>query len=283
MKKFFKGAIFSLLLILPMTVFAKGEEIVTLGKDLTLNQRDEILKEMNASEDAKIIEVTNAEEYQYLGDVLTSKEIGNKAISSAIVKYTGKGINVELSPNIVVVSENSYRNAMTTAGIENAYVYVTAQGKVSGTAALTGILKSYEEVSGKKIPEDVKKVANEEVVVQNNVAKDIGDEKTNDVINVVKSEMAEKMPQSKEEVRAIIDSVDSEYSLGLSENSKEGLTTLFNNMKNADVDWKKVANKVGEYSKKANEFLNSPEGEKAVKDTKNFIEKFIDFVVSLFK
>lgn len=283
MKKFFKVAIFSLLLILPMTVFAKGEEIVTLGKDLTLNQRDEILKEMNASEDAKIIEVTNAEEYQYLGDVLTSKEIGNKAISSAIVKYTGKGINVELSPNIVVVSENSYRNAMTTAGIENAYVYVTAPGKVSGTAALTGILKSYEEVSGKKIPEDVKKVANEEVVVQNNVAKDIGDEKTNDVINVVKSEMAEKMPQSKEEVRAIIDSVDSEYSLGLSENSKEGLTTLFNNMKNADVDWKKVANKVGEYSKKANEFLNSPEGEKAVKDTKNFIEKFIDFVVSLFK
>ncbi len=283
MKKFFKVAIFSLLLILPMTVFAKGEEIVTLGKDLTLNQRDEILKEMNASEDAKIIEVTNAEEYEYLGDVLTSKEIGNKAISSAIVKYTGKGINVELSPNIVVVSENSYRNAMTTAGIENAYVYVTAPGKVSGTAALTGILKSYEEVSGEKIPEDVKKVANEEVVVQNNVAKDIGDEKTNDVINVVKSEMAEKMPQSKEEVRAIIDSVDSEYNIGLSENSKEGLTTLFNNMKNADVDWKKVANKVGEYSKKANEFLNSPEGEKAVKDTKNFIEKFIDFIVSLFK
>lgn len=283
MKKFFKVAIFSLLLILPMTVFAKGEEIVTLGKDLTLNQRDEILKEMNASEDAKIIEVTNAEEYEYLGDVLTSKEIGNKAISSAIVKYTGKGINVELSPNIVVVSENSYRNAMTTAGIENAYVYVTAPGKVSGTAALTGILKSYEEVSGEKIPEDVKKVANEEVVVQNNVAKDIGDEKTNDVINVVKSEMAEKMPQSKEEVRAIIDSVDSEYNIGLSENSKEGLTTLFNNMKNADVDWKKVANKVGEYSKKANEFLNSPEGEKAVKDTKNFIERFIDFIVSLFK
>lgn len=283
MKKFFKVAIFSLLLILPMTVFAKGEEIVTLGKDLTLTQRDEMLKEMNASEDAKIIEVTNAEEYEYLGDVLSSKEIGNKAISSAIVKYTGKGINVELSPNIVVVSENAYRNAMTTAGIENAYVYVTAPGKVSGTAALTGILKSYEEVSGEKIPEDVKKVANEEVVVQNNVAKDVGDEKTNDVINVVKGEMAEKMPQTKEEVRAIIDSVDSEYSLGLSENSKEGLTTLFNNMKNADIDWKKVANKVGEYSKKANEFLNSPEGEKAVKDTKNFIERFIDFIVSLFK
>lgn len=283
MKKFFKVALLSLLLILPTSVFAKEKEIVTLGKDLTSTQREEILRELNLSDDAKIIEVTNKEEYEYLGDVLSSREIGNKAISSAIVKYTGKGINVELSPNIVGVSENSYRNAMTTAGVENAYVYVTAPGRVTGTAALTGILKSYEEVTGEKIPENVKKVANEEVVVQTQLAKDVGDEKTNDVINVVKSEMASKMPQSKEEVRAIIDSVDSQYNIGLSESSKEGLTTLFNNMKNADIDWKKVANKVGEYSKKANEFLNSPEGEKAVQDTKNFIERFIDFIVSLFK
>lgn len=285
-KNIFKVAFLSAALILPVNIFAKGEdEIVTLGRDLTLNQRDEILQEMNATEDAKIIEVTNEEEYQYLGDVLTSKEIGNKAISSAIVRYTkeGSGINIEISPNIVVVSESSYRNAMTTAGVKDADVYVTAPGKVSGTAALTGILKSYEETSGKKIPEDVKKVANEELVLQTKLSEDIGEEKTNDVINIVKSEMAAKMPQSKEEVRQIVDTVNTNYNLGLSDSAKDGLTTLFNNMKNADIDWKLVANKVGEYSKKANEFLNSPQGEKAVKDTKNFIEKIIDFLVSLFK
>lgn len=143
MKNIFKVAFLSAALIFPVNIFAKGEdEIVTLGKDLTLNQRDEILREMNATEDAKIIEVTNQEEYEYLGDVLTSKEIGNKAISSAIVRYTnkGSGLNIDLSPNIVVVSESSYRNAMTTAGVTDADVYVTAPGKVSGTAALTGIL-----------------------------------------------------------------------------------------------------------------------------------------------
>ncbi len=54
-------------------------------------------------------------------------------------------------------------------------------------------------------------------------------------------------------------------------------------MKNADVDWNRVADTAVKYKDKASKFLNSPEGEKAVKNTKSFLEKFIDFIVSLFK
>ena len=37
------------------------------------------------------------------------------------------------------------------------------------------------------------------------------------------------------------------------------------------------------YKDKASKFLNSPEGEKAVENTKSFLEKLIDFIVGLFK
>lgn len=272
--------------LLPGFVFAKeGDEIVTLGADLKESQKSEMLHEMKASEDAKVIEVTNAEEYKYLGDVLSSKEIGNKAISSAIVRYekAGKGLTVELSDNIRVVKEDAFINALNTVGIEDADIYVTAPGKVSGTAALTGILKAYEANTGKELPENLKKVANEELVVQTKLSEELGDQKTNDIIYEIKDAMAKNMPKNDKEVRLIIESVAKSGDINLTKAQEDKLVGLFNNMKNANVDWDRLADTAVKYKDKAAKFLNSPEGEKAVKNTKSFLEKLIDFIVSLFK
>lgn len=274
------------LALLPGFVFAKeGDEIVTLGADLKESQKSEMLHEMKASEDAKVIEVTNAEEYKYLGDVLSSKEIGNKAISSAIVRYekAGKGLTVELSDNIRVVKEDAFINALNTVGIEDADIYVTAPGKVSGTAALTGILKAYEANTGKELPENLKKVANEELVVQTKLSEELGDKKTNDIIYEIKDAMAKNMPKDDKEVRLIIENVAKSGDINLTKAQEDKLVGLFNNMKNANVDWDKLADTAVKYKDKAAKFLNSPEGEKAVKNTKSFLEKLIDFIVSLFK
>lgn len=274
------------LALFPSFVFAKeGDEIVTLGADLKENQKTEMLREMNASDDAKIIEVTNEEEYKYLGDVLSSKEIGNKAISSALVRYekAGSGLTIELSDNIRVVKEDAFINALNTVGVEDAEIYVTAPGKVSGTAALTGVLKAYEEKTGKELPEDLKKVANEELVVQTKLSEELGDEKTNDIIYEIKDAMAKNMPKDENEVRLVIENVTNNYNINLTKSQEDKLVSLFNNMKNADVDWNRLADTAVKYKDKASKFLNSPEGEKAVENTKSFLEKLIDFIVSLFK
>lgn len=48
-----------------------GDVIVTLGADLTPQQKDAILKEMGVDPNqAQIIEVTNAEEHKYLDNYL---------------------------------------------------------------------------------------------------------------------------------------------------------------------------------------------------------------------
>ncbi|MBU5668575.1 DUF1002 domain-containing protein [Peptoniphilus sp. MSJ-1] len=284
----FKNKVAAVLLaatLIPSAVFAKGSTIITLGSDLRESQKSEMLREMNADENTEIIEVTNKEEYQYLGDILTSKEIGNKALSAAKINFKDKGYGLEinLSPNIRIVTAEAIKNALNTVGVEDAEIYVTAPGKVSGTAALTGILKAYEANTGKNLSEDLKKVANEELVVQTKLSEEVGDDKANDIIYQIKDAMAENMPKNESEVRNIIQNVTNNYNINLTESQENKLVSLFNNMKNADVDWNRVADTAKKYKDKAGAFLNSPEGEKAVEDTKNILEKIIDFIVSLFK
>lgn len=284
----FKNKVAAVLLaatLVPSFVFAKSDSIITLGSDLRESQKSEMLREMNADENTEIIEVTNKEEYKYLGDVLTSKEIGNKALSAAKINFKDKGYGLEinLSPNIRIVTAEAIKNALNTVGVEDAEIYVTAPGKVSGTAALTGILKAYEANTGKNLSEDLKKVANEELVVQTKLSEEVGDDNANDIIYQIKDAMAENMPKNEAEVRNIIKNVTNNYNINLTENQENKLVSLFNNMKNADVDWNRVADTAKKYKDKAGAFLNSPEGEKAVEDTKNILEKIIDFIVSLFK
>ena len=67
-------------------------------------------------------------------------------------KDDGNGVNVT-TQNISYCTSGMYRNALITAGIKNADVKVAGPFKISGTAALVGVMKAYEEMTGKKIPE----------------------------------------------------------------------------------------------------------------------------------
>ena len=78
---------------------------------------------------------------------------------------------------------------------------------------MTGILKAYEANTGKELPENLKKVANEELVVQTKLSEELGDQKTNDIIYEIKDAMAKNMPKDEKEVRFIIESVAKSLSL----------------------------------------------------------------------
>ncbi len=136
---------------------APGDVIVTLGEDLTNEQKKQILSEMGVSEDIEPVYVSNKEEHQYLGKYISKAQIGSRAISSSKITIgeKGSGVNVETN-NITWVSEEMYANALITAGVKDADVYVTAPFNVSGTAALTGIIKAYEISADIEIPEEQK-------------------------------------------------------------------------------------------------------------------------------
>ena len=88
---------------------------------------------------------------------MSDDKIGKRTISSAYVELLEKGEGIEVDThNITWVTREMYANALVTAGVENAKVIAAAPFKVSGTGALTGIMKAFEAVTGKELDEEAK-------------------------------------------------------------------------------------------------------------------------------
>ena len=124
-----------------------GDVFLTLGEDLTISQKKMVYENLGVENDIpedQIIYVTNAEEHQYLGTYIPKTQIGTKALSSAKITVGEKdsGIIISVDENINYITEEMYLNALSTAGVKNISVELSAPFSVSGTAALTGIIKA---------------------------------------------------------------------------------------------------------------------------------------------
>lgn len=257
---------------------APGDVIVTLGEDLSISQKDKVLEDMEVDEKkTDIVYVSNSEEHKYLDSYIPKAQIGSKSISSAKITLGEKntGLVVE-SNNIDYITDDMYLNALSTAGITDAKVYVTSPFEVSGTGALTGIIKAYEVSSGKVIKEENKEAANEEMVTTAKLASDqnIGQDKAVEFMKNVKEEIAKENPKTESDIRALIQRVADDMGITLTDSQLDQLVDLFNKIKDLNIDWDKV-NKTFESAKeKWNNFANSEEG-------KNILDSFISFMNSI--
>jgi len=251
----------------------EGDVIITLGENLTEQQKQQVLNEMNAPENAQIITVSNAEEHKYLDGVVPKAQIGTRAISSSMITIGAKGSGLDVEThNITWVTEEMYTNALITAGVKDAKIYITAPFSVSGTAALTGLMKAYEVSSDKVIPDEVKKVANEEMVKTAKLADSIGNnDKAVALIAKIKEEIAKNPPKTDADLRALIERIAQELGITLTEDEINSLISLFNKMKNLNIDWNQVNDQLSIAKDKISTFLQSEEG-------KTFIQNIIDIL-----
>ena len=128
-------------------VYADSFKSVTIGYDLTNQQKEDMLKYFGVDNNsASVVEVTSDEEKEYLGDTVSKDQIGNKSISCSYIEPTTTGGLVVNTHNVTWVNASMIKNALITAGIENANVKVSAPFVVSGTAAMTGIKKDLKTV-----------------------------------------------------------------------------------------------------------------------------------------
>ncbi|MDC2867374.1 DUF1002 domain-containing protein [Bacillus sp. BP-3] len=262
----------------------EGESIVTLGENLTEQQKQQLLQEMKAPKDAQIIKVSNAEEHKYLDGVVPNAQIGTKAISSSMITYTKKGSGLVVQAhNINWVTDAMYTNALITAGVKDANIYITAPFKVSGTAALTGLMKAYETTSKKEIPEEVKKVANEEMVQTAKLGDQIGNDKAVQLVAKVKEEIAKEQPKTTEDLRSLIKKIADQLGITLTDEQLDNLVALFDKMKNLNIDWNQVSNQLNKAKEHVSAFLGSEEGQGFLDKLKGVFSSFIDFIKSLFK
>ncbi|MBU9722457.1 MULTISPECIES: DUF1002 domain-containing protein [Bacillaceae] len=262
----------------------EGERIVTLGENLSEEQRQSILSEMEVTEDSvDIITVSIEEERHYLGGHIDSSVIGSRSISSSMITVAdeGSGINVETN-NITWVSEGMYANALITAGVKDANVYVTAPFNVSGTGALTGLLKAYEITSDEAIPEEQKEVANEELVKTARLGEEYGVEQATELMARIKEAIAEQDIQSEEDLRELIQRLAGELGMTLTDTELDGLVSLFNRMRNLNIDWDQVQNQISNIRENLTDFLSSEEGQGFIRSILDFFSALIDSVKGWF-
>lgn len=256
--------VFSMSAIIAMpikTVYADAFKVVTLGADLTNQQKEDMLKYFGVNKnDANVLEVNKDEEVKYLNGIASEKQIGTKSISCSYVEPTNKGgLNIS-THNIYWVNESMIRNALITAGVENANVKAAAPFNVSGTAALTGILKGFENsTGGKKIDENKKKAANEELMVTGNLGEKIGQDKAASLINEVKKEVIKEKPKNEKEVEKIVVNVTNNYNINLSSEDIQKITALMNKINGLNLDFKQLKSQLNGVTKQLKQSLNSDE------------------------
>jgi uncharacterized protein YpuA (DUF1002 family) len=272
----------TMLFAVPSISFAdavEGERIVSLGENLTEQQKNDLLAELGVPENAQTITVSNQEEHDYLGEFIPKAQIGSRAISSASITMGAKdsGLDVQTN-NITWVTDEMYINALTTAGVKDAAIRISAPFDVSGTAALTGIMKAYEATTNKEIPEEIKKAANEEMVKTAQLGDSIGADNAAALMGKVKEEIAKNEPKTEADLRALIEQVAAELGITLTDAELDRLVEFFNGLKAMDIDWNQVKEQLSDIST----FLQSEEGQSFLQRLQDFLNSSLDEVRALF-
>lgn len=265
-------------------VFADSFKSVTLGADLSETQKQEMLKAFGVTKNsANILEVTSKEEHTYLAKVASEAQLGNKAISCSYVEPTEKGgLNVSTN-NLTWVNDGMIKNALITAGIENANVKASAPFEVSGTAALTGILKGFENTStGKKIDENKKEAANEELITTGDVGEKIGQNDASNLMNNIKKDVIKDKPKTKEELNKIVDKATNEYKDKLTDKDIENIRNVMSKINDLDLNYNNLKDQMNDITNQLKDKLNTKEAQGFFARLEEMFSDFLDSVKSLF-
>lgn len=258
-----------------------------IGADLDADDIAYVYKEFGISRgDVKELTVTNAEEREYLNGVVDESLIGTKSISCVYIEALdeGKGLDVQVK-NITWCTPDMYMNAMVTAGITDANVRIVAPFEVSGTAALTGIYKAYEDITGKKLDEDAKLVGTQELTVTAELAEEIGSTDSAAIVNQLKLILDETKDMTDDELREEIKKIAEEYDVTLTDSQIDSLISLCRSMEKLDTAaLKEKVEQVQKYLKD----IVSKQGEikqflSSVADTvTEFVNKVVSFIRGIF-
>lgn len=240
-------------------VFADGTRVVTLGANLTQEQKDTMLKYFGVNKDEVVIlEVNNQEERKYLQGVASEAQLGKKTYSCAYVEPTksGSGINVKTA-NITWATPAMVATTLSTAGLTDADVVIAANFPVSGTGALTGIMKAFEDATGKPLDEDKKELASEELITTGDLGDDIGQDKATGIVNDVKTEIIKNNTKDTVQIAETINNVVNNYNVTLTDEQMSKLESLMEKISKQDYDYNEMKNALESVSGVVNENLSA--------------------------
>lgn len=221
----------------PVPAMADGTKVVTLGADLTQDQKNTMMNYFKAdSSQVQVITVTNQDERDLLGNYVPSEQIGTRTLSCAYVKPTQSGGIKVRTANLNYVTCNMIATALSTAGVNNCEVVAACPYEVSGTGALTGVMKAYESASGQTLDSTKKDLAAKEVVVTGDVGQQVGQDNATNIINQAKMQIIGDNIQNADEIYNIVNNIAVQNGITLSQDELDTIVSLLQQIAQQNYD-----------------------------------------------
>ena len=191
-------------------------KVVTLGADLTQDQKNTMMKYFNVdSNQVQILTITNQDERDHLSAYVPLEQIGTRTVSCAYVKPTQSGGIKVRTANLNWVTCNMIATSLSTSGVKNCEVVAACPFEVSGTGALTGIQMAYETATGEQLDSTKKELATEEMVVTGNLADEGGKNDATTVMNNSKIQVIKDNVQNVDDIYNIVVNVAQQNNVNL--------------------------------------------------------------------
>ena len=257
-----------------------------IGANLDENQIAAVYQLFNVKRgDVKEMTVTNAEEREYLEGYVDESLIGTRSISCVYVELLAEGAGMDVTTsNITWCTPEMYISALATAGITDAKIVVAAPFEVSGTAALTGVYKAYEDLTGRKLDDLAKAVSTQELTITGELANEIGEMDSTSIVNDLKMMLDETAQMTDQEIREQIIQIAATYNVNLTDNQINQLISLCRSLEGLDADALKsrveeVQNTLKKVSDAKTQVIGFVEQvKKVVTSIKSFFEKIGDII-----
>ncbi|MCM1598687.1 DUF1002 domain-containing protein [Latilactobacillus sakei] len=281
---------------------AWDKPVATLGTSLSSTQKSETLSTLqNAANitDSDELTVTGSTLVKYLDQNQQTFNADSNVYSSALIQKNNSntGINVKIvdfngSNNITTITANQYKNAVLTAGVTNATIYVTSAVPIDGSGALAGVYAAFAE-NGETLNQSQVTAAQDEMstlsdITQANKGTDgYTDSQLNNAVTGAKKDMANKGDNLT--VNQITNIVNNQL-------EQNNLTTIINNNQKTQIINLLVkiqdsgALKSDDFKNQAGKLMdNIQSNAKNVFDklntesNRNFIQKLFDSIGNFFK
>lgn len=261
---------------------------LSLGADLSGEQRTVVLSLMGIDpanlSSYDVSYVTNAEEHQYLDSYISTSQIGSRSLSSVVIveRKKGSGLNISTN-NITYCTVGMYKNALTTAGITDADIIVAGPAPISGTAALVGIFKAYQEMTGEDIGENVLDAALNELVITGQLEaslKGLTNQEVEEFVAYIKSLIAQRDLTDEAGINGAIDEACEKYGVTLSDVERQQIVDLLLKITSLGID----LNGLVDYAASLyNSFKNGESGGGILSSVGNFFSEVFGAIADFFR
>lgn len=289
MRKWFGMLLMSMLLMAGcMQVSAAETGVLALGANLSDSQKAEVYAQMGITAEQaasyQTIYITNDMEHQYLDESLGSSVVGSHSLSSVLLipQESGAGLTVE-THNINYCTIAMYRNALLTAGVQDAKVIVAAPMPISGTAALIGAVKAYETYSGTTVSDEAINAATDELVLTGELSDELDSEQISDLIAYLKQQIAEKGLDDPGKLTELVNEASDKMDLKLTDEQVSRIVDLLLKLDNLDIDAGKLASQAKELYDKLDAMGIKLDSEKVGNFVTRMVSSIWDLIQSFLK